>query len=117
MPLLDAVSFAKSFRGHSRTLAQARLGAVPGRDNLPMLMTLSDTDRIVLAVVQESAGRWDTRNLDFEYSIRSQEPLEPSILHVLRGLEARDLVEEVSIQGGTGPGWRLTAAGMRAVRE
>jgi hypothetical protein len=72
---------------------------------------LTRAERTVLEVVAESCGRWDTRALDFEYYGRSQELLEPSLLHVLRDLEARGLVVEVSIPGGTGPGWNVTPAG------
>jgi hypothetical protein len=78
-------------------------------------MRLTDLERTVLTVVHVSQGRWDTRGLDFEYYRRSQQPVEPSILHVLRDLESRGLVTEVPIEGGTGPGWKLTADGARAV--
>lgn len=78
-------------------------------------MTLNSIERTVLTVVQESDGRWDTRGLDFEYYRRSQQPVEPSILHLLRQLEARGLVSEVVIEGGTGPGWRLTDEGSSAL--
>lgn len=78
-------------------------------------MTLSNIERAVLAVVQESEGRWDTRGLDFEYYRRSQELISPSILHVLRSLEGRGLVDEVPISGGTGPGWRLTPEGSAVI--
>lgn len=78
-------------------------------------MTLTDIERAVLVVVHESDGRWDTRGLDFEYYRRSQQPVKPSILHLLRQLKSRGLVSEVAIEGGTGPGWRLTADGARAI--
>jgi hypothetical protein len=80
-------------------------------------ITLTDIERVVLAVVHESDGRWDTRGLDFEYYRRSQQPLEPSILHVLRHLESRGLVSEMAIEGGTGPGWRLTTEGAHAIED
>jgi hypothetical protein len=79
-----------------------------------MMDELSDAELVVLEVVATSDGRWDTRGLDFEYYRRSQVPLEPSLLHVLRDLEKRGLVIEVPIAGGTGPGWRLTLSGTRA---
>lgn len=75
-------------------------------------MTLTDVERTVLAAVLASEGRLDTRGLDFEYYRRSQEQVQPSILHVLRDLERRGLVREVPIEGGTGPGWRLTPEGV-----
>jgi hypothetical protein len=78
-------------------------------------VTLSEIERTVLDVVCASQGRWDTRGLDFEYYRRSQQPVEPSILHVLRDLESRGLVTEVPIEGGTGPGWKLTEDGARAL--
>ena len=71
-------------------------------------MTLSRQELLVLEVVRLSDGRSDTCSLDFEYHSRSQEPLEPHLLGVLRTLEARGLVAEVLIAGGTGPGWKLT---------
>lgn len=80
-------------------------------------MNLTNIERTILAVVQLSQGRWDTRGLDFEYYRRSQQPLESSILHVLRDLESRGLVAEVPIEGGTGPGWKLTADGTRVVER
>lgn len=76
---------------------------------------VEDNERIVLEVVAASDGRLDTRQLDFEYYARSQVLLEPNILHVLRDLERQGLVDSLSIQGGTGPGWRLTPAGRRAL--
>jgi hypothetical protein len=74
-------------------------------------------ERIILTVVRESDGRWDTRGVDFEYYRRSQDVPVPSLLHVLRDLEARGLVVEVPIAGGTGPGWRLTPAGAQCLHE
>jgi hypothetical protein len=72
-------------------------------------------ERVVLEVVGASGGRLDTRQLDFEYYARSQVLLEPNILHVLRNLERRGLVDSLPIEGGTGPGWRLTREGRRAL--
>ena len=66
---------------------------------------------VILEIVELSQGRWDTRNLDFEYYSRSNELIQPNILYVLRDLERRGLVEAVAIEGGTGPGWRLTRSG------
>jgi hypothetical protein len=76
---------------------------------------VEDHERIVLEVVAAGGGRLDTRHLDFEYYRRSQVLLEPSILHVLRDLERQGLVDSIPIDGGTGPGWRLTRAGRRAL--
>lgn len=70
---------------------------------------------IVLEVVELSAGRLDTRHLDFEYYSRSQVLLQPNLLHLLRDFERRGLVESVHIAGGTDPGWKLTDEGRRAL--
>jgi hypothetical protein len=70
---------------------------------------------IVLEVVALGDGRLDTRQLDFEYYSRSRRLLEPNILHVLRDFERRGLVESVLIEGGTGPGWKLTIEGRRVL--
>jgi hypothetical protein len=78
---------------------------------------LSRAELVVLTVVRDSAGRWDTRNLDYQYHGRSQELLEPNILHVLRDLESRGYVEEVAIHGGTGPGRVPTAQGYAALTK
>ena len=72
-------------------------------------------ERIILEVVGASDGRLDTRQLDFEYYARAQVLLEPNILHMLRDLQRRGLVEPVPIEGGTGPGWRLTHTGRRVL--
>jgi hypothetical protein len=74
-----------------------------------------DSELIVLQVVGLSDGGWDTRHLDFEYYSRSQVSLEPNMLYVLRDLERRGLVLSVSIEGGTGPGWKLTSEGRRVL--
>jgi hypothetical protein len=74
-----------------------------------------DPELIVLQVVGLSDGRWDTRHLDFEYYSRSQVLLEPNMLRVLRDLERRGLVLSVPIEGGTGPGWKLTSEGQRVL--
>ncbi len=79
------------------------------------MTSLTESERTVLEVVAASGGRWDTRGLDFEYYRRSQMPVEPSLLHVLRDLATRGLVVEVPIAGGTGPGWDLTETGIRAI--
>lgn len=80
-------------------------------------MNISEVERTVLEVVGLSDGRWDTRYLDFEYYRRSQILLDPSLMHVLKGLESRGLVESVAIDGGTGPGWRLTTVGRHNLVE
>jgi hypothetical protein len=74
-------------------------------------MITSDARLVILKVVELSAGRWDTRSLDFEYYSRCDVLLKPNILAVLRDLERGGFVESVVIEGGTGPGWRLTGAG------
>jgi hypothetical protein len=78
---------------------------------------MEDYELIVLEVVALADGRLDTRHLDFEYYSRSHFLLEPNIMHVLRGFERRGLVESVPIEGGTGPGWRLTVEGLRALAD
>lgn len=74
-----------------------------------------DPELIVLEVVGLSDGRWDTRHLDFEYYSRSQVSLEPNMLRVLRDLERRGLVVPVPVEGGTGPGWKLTSEGRQVL--
>lgn len=73
-------------------------------------MALSDTRRILLEVVQESGGRWDTRNID-HYFHRKGGSLDGSLLAELRALEMLGFVVAKSIPNGTGPAWLLTAAG------
>jgi hypothetical protein len=72
-------------------------------------------ERVVLEVVRASDGSWDTRQLDFHYYARSQVLLDPNILWLLRDLERRGLVAPVPIDGGCGPGWRLTRDGQVTV--
>lgn len=55
-------------------------------------MRLTDIERTVLTVVHE-----------------------PSILHALRDLESCGFGTEVPIEGGTVPGWQLTAGGTHTV--
>ena len=78
-----------------------------------MTVELSPAQRALLAAVDASGGRWDTRGIDFEYYRRSQEPI--AVLDTLRELEVADLVAAVDIPGGTGPGWRLTSIGREAL--
>lgn len=77
------------------------------------MIVMKEHELIVLEVVGLSDGRLDTRHLDFEYYSRSRVLLEPNILRVLRDFEGRGLVESVPIEGGTGPGWKLTTEGRR----
>ncbi len=76
---------------------------------------LAQHERLVLEIVGQSDGRLDTRHLDFEYYSRSRVLLQPNLLQVLRRLEQRGLVESVTIEGGTGPGWQLTDDGRQSL--
>ncbi len=76
---------------------------------------LAQHERLVLEIVGQSDGRLDTRHLDFEYYSRSRVLLQPNLLQVLRRLEQRGLVESVTIEGGTGPGWQLTVDGRQSL--
>jgi hypothetical protein len=78
---------------------------------------VSHHELIVLEVVELSDGRWDTRHLDFEFYSRSRVLLDPNILHVLRDFERQGLAVSVPLEGGTGPGWRLTPEGRRLLRR
>jgi hypothetical protein len=79
------------------------------------VIVVKDHELVVLKVVGLSDGRWDTRTLDFEYYSRSRVLLQPHILYVLRDLERQGLVESVPVEGGTGPGWKLTSEGRRVL--
>jgi hypothetical protein len=70
--------------------------------------------RLLLDVVKESGGEWDTRNIDYVFNSRAGS-LEGSLLVELRRLGTAGLVVEVPVEGGTGPGWRLTPAGEVAI--
>ncbi len=76
---------------------------------------LDDMQSLLLEVVRESDGRWDTRNIDHVFHARSG-AVEGSLLATLRDLERRSLIAEVHIEGGTGPGWRITDVGEQELR-
>lgn len=78
------------------------------------MTALTAKRRLLLEVVKESRGEWDTRNIDYVFHSRAGS-VEGSLLAELRELEAAGLVAEVPIEGGTGPGWRLTPAGEGAI--
>lgn len=66
--------------------------------------------RLALEVVRDSAGRWDTRNIDYVIRVRGYDEDRP-ILGDLRDMERAGLIEAVPVAQGTGPCWRLTEAG------
>lgn len=75
---------------------------------------LSSNQKILLAVVQESGGRWDTRNID-HYFHRRKGVLARTVLAELRNLESLGFVVAREFPNGTGPAWQLTEAGIREV--
>lgn len=76
------------------------------------MMPLSRNQKILLTVVRDSEGRWDTRNID-HYFHRRQGTLSRSVLAELRELESLGIVIAEGIANGTGPAWQLTDAGLR----
>jgi hypothetical protein len=70
--------------------------------------------RLLLEVVKESGGQWDTRAIDYVFHSRAGS-LEGSPLVELQLLGAAGLVVEVPVVRGTGPGWRLTPEGEAAI--
>lgn len=70
---------------------------------------------IVLAVVREGAGRWDTRRIDIELGLRGV-VIDHGILRDMVLLSEQGLIERVaSDRSGTGPYWRLTQEGERVL--
>jgi hypothetical protein len=67
--------------------------------------------RLVLEVVRDGGGRWDTRTIDLELGRRGAH-VESGITADLRKAADQDLIQEDhSEPRGTGPRWRLTALG------
>lgn len=70
---------------------------------------------MVLAVVLEGAGRWDTRRIDIELGIRGV-AIDHGILRDMIMLSELGLIERVaSDRIGTGPYWRLTPEGAQTL--
>jgi hypothetical protein len=68
--------------------------------------------RLVLEVIRDGDGRWDTRAVDLELGRRGA-LIETGILGDLRQLAAGGLIQEDNSEPhGTGPRWRLTASGI-----
>ena len=64
--------------------------------------------RVVLEVVRDGGGRWDTRTIDLELGRRGAR-IETGILADLRHVAQAGLIEQDHSQPrGTGPRWRLT---------
>ena len=67
--------------------------------------------RLILEVVREGHGQWDTRTVDLELGRRGAH-IETGILPELRQLADWNLIEEDDGEPrGTGPRWRLTVLG------
>ncbi|GAA4444485.1 hypothetical protein GCM10023170_022030 [Phytohabitans houttuyneae] len=67
--------------------------------------------RLLLEVVRDGAGRWDTRTIDLELGRRGAH-VDSGIMADLRQLADRHLVQEDNNPPqGTGPRWQLTALG------
>jgi DNA-binding HxlR family transcriptional regulator len=66
---------------------------------------------MVLEVIRDGGGRWDTRTIDLELGRRGAY-IEQGILADLRELADKNLIEENNdVHVGTGPRWRLTEFG------
>ncbi len=76
------------------------------------MMPLSRNQKILLTVVRESEGRWDTRDIDHCFH-RRQGTRSRSVLAELRELESLGIVIAKEVPNGTGPAWQLTDAGLR----
>lgn len=63
--------------------------------------------RLVLEVVRDGAGHWDTRTIDLELE-RLDAYIESAVLPGLRKLASPNLIEE---DKGTSSRWRLTDRG------
>jgi hypothetical protein len=65
---------------------------------------------LLLELVAESEGRWDTRTLDVLFYERGGTE-GPTVLSRLAELEAGGYIRRLDIEGGTGPAFKLTEAG------
>jgi hypothetical protein len=67
--------------------------------------------RLVLEIIRDGGGRWDTRMVDLELGRRGAH-IESGITADLRQLADRHLIQEDNSEPrGTGPRWRLTDLG------
>lgn len=68
---------------------------------------------LVLQIVRDGAGQWDTRRIDLELGWRGT-PTKRSIFEELLSLHDAGLIKAIDFgQAETGPRWRLTALGMQ----
>lgn len=67
--------------------------------------------RLLLEVVRDGDGRWDTRTIDLELGRRGAH-IEGGILADLRQIADQHLIQEDNSEPrGTGPRWKLTGLG------
>lgn len=67
--------------------------------------------RLLLEVVRDGGGRWDTRTIDLELGRRGAH-IEGDILADLRRISNQHLIQEDNSEPrGTGPRWKLAGLG------
>ena len=73
--------------------------------------------RLVLEVIRDGGGQWDTRTIDLELGRRGAR-IETGIMDDLRRLVDQNLIQaDDSEPKGTGPRWRLTDLGLGWLQE
>lgn len=78
----------------------------------PMFVRVNNVPtRLVLEVIRDGSGRWDTRTIDLELGRRGAR-IDCAITADLRQLADRHLIQEDNTEPrGTGPRWHLTNIG------